>query len=480
MDLTIGGMFMYSWDNYLSGIRLRKEEVKKRDANDSRNDFEDDYSRLIFSPSVRRLQDKAQVFPLDSSDFVRTRLTHSLEVSTLGRSIGISVEEKLIKANKLHENHRGKISSLLAVAGLIHDLGNPPYGHYGEKAIQDFFKNLESKNLDLTEEEKADLFNFEGNAQTLRILTKLHTLKDNFGYDLSVASMASIIKYPRSSIEGNQNSDNRKRNGLGVSYKKFGYLQAEKDRFDLIKKHTKIQNFRHPVTFLLEAADDIAYSAADIEDGCKKGVLDYETIYKILVGTLDSNIPEELALLNEFTSVYENRYNEEEPLDIAVVHFRIKAQGLMINSVIDTFVEKHDEILNGQFDEDLLKTSKAKNIRNAFEQMSKIIFENNSILKNELAGGMVVKGLLELFSDAIISGNYKKPNGEINTSTTEGKLYKLISNNYRLVMEKHSSRKNNEDEPSDYDKLLLVTDFICGMTDNYALDLYKQLKGINI
>lgn len=463
------------WNYYLSGVRLRKEEIKERDINDSRNDFEDDYSRLIFSPAVRRLQDKAQVFPLDSSDFVRTRLTHSLEVSTLGRSIGISVEKKLIETGKLDEQHEGKISSLLAVAGLIHDLGNPPYGHYGEKAIQDFFIQwLKGKDLGLSEEERADFENFEGNAQTLRILTKLHTLKHEFGFDLSVASMASIIKYPRSSKEGNKNKDDRKELGLGVSYKKFGYLQAEKDRFNLIKEYTKMGDFRHPITFLLEAADDIAYSAADIEDGCKKGVLNYETILRILEAKLDKNIAEEKALLDKFINTYSKPYNKDEPLDSAVAQFRIKAQGFMINSVIEAFVEKHDDIVRGNFDQELLEISKAKNVRSAFEEMSKIIFENQSILKNELAGGMVIKGLLDLFANAVISKNC------LEKSTTENKLYKIISNNYRFILENEPSRPASEGQPSNYDKLLLVTDFICGMTDNYALDLYKQLKGINI
>ncbi|WP_281217263.1 dGTP triphosphohydrolase [Lysinibacillus capsici] len=468
---------MEYWNNYLSGIRLKKGKVKDRDKDDSRNDYEDDYSRLIFSPSVRRLQDKAQVFPLDSSDFVRTRLTHSLEVSTLGRSIGISVEQKLIEAFKLDEQHRGKISSLLAVAGLIHDLGNPPYGHYGEEAIQSFFKTWigEQKNIFLTEDEKEDFYNFEGNAQTLRILTKLHTLKHNYGFDLSVASMASIIKYPRSSKEGNKDKSEREKLGLGVSYKKFGYLQAEKERFEQIKEYTNIGDSRHPVSFLLEAADDIAYSAADIEDGCKKGVLNYETILEILRSNLNLDIPEESALFNKFTDTYKEPYNKEEALDSAVTQFRIEAQGFMVKSVVETFVEKHDEIISGEFDKELLKISKAKNVRNAFEKMSEIIFENNSIIKNELAGGMVIKGLLELFADAVISEDY------LDSKTKNGKLYKIISNNYRFVLENTPHRLNaKKDGPSDYDKLLLVTDFICGMTDNYALDLYKQLKGINI
>ncbi|WP_259343660.1 dGTP triphosphohydrolase [Oceanobacillus picturae] len=267
-------------DSLLSGIRLRDGKSKDRTLHneyDLRNDFDDDYARLIFSSAVRRLQDKAQVFPLDSSDFVRTRLTHSHEVSTLGRSLGISIEENLIKDKKLNARHKGKLSALLAVVGLIHDLGNPPYGHFGEAAIQRYFSNWFTNNTKgkvvcktLKAEQVGDFTNFEGNAQTFRLLSKLNNLKDEYGYNLSAASLASILKYPRSSIEGNKNSKVRKANNLGVSYKKFGYLQSESIRFQEVKRYTEIDKYRHPASFLLEAADDIAYSAADIEDGCKK------------------------------------------------------------------------------------------------------------------------------------------------------------------------------------------------------------------
>jgi len=480
-----------SWDMLLSGVRLRKQEVMVREEDDERNDFDDDYSRLIFSSSVRRLQDKAQVFPLDSSDFVRTRLTHSHEVSTIGRSLGISVEGHLIKNGQLEEKHRGKISSLLAVAGLVHDLGNPPYGHFGEASIQQFFKDWfetdKGKGVKevLTPEQAADFENFEGNAQTFRLLTKLHNLKHEFGYDLSVASLASIIKYPRSSTEGNKGKEERNLGGLGVSYKKFGYLQAEAERFKKVKECTGMAEYRHPITFLLEAADDIAYSAADIEDGCKKNVLDFVTINKVLEERLAQSSEEDQSLYRYFIEKYQSNLenNRADSLDNAVQQFRVKAQGYMIKAAVKKFVELHDEILNGEFDDDLLKVSDAKNVRLAFEDLAIEIFRDKEILIREVTGGKVIQGLLKMFVEAVLSEERMESNKK------NGKLYLLISGNYRDIMDSTITLQTKPDvdnkdevklEPTVYDKLLLVTDFVCGMTDTYALDLYRRLTGINL
>ncbi|WP_338589535.1 dNTP triphosphohydrolase [Paenibacillus sp. Y5S-9] len=472
-----------NWDQLLSGIRLRDGKVKDRTLHneyDLRNDFDDDYSRLIHSSAVRRLQDKAQVFPLDNSDFVRTRLTHSHEVSTIGRSLGISIESLLIAEEKLSIDHKGKLSSLLAVAGLLHDLGNPPYGHFGEAAIQKFFKlwfeNEGAKfKENLGEEKYADFVNFEGNAQTFRLASKLNNLFDEYGFNLSVASLASILKYPRSSTEGNKSDSDRRDDQLGISYKKFGYLQAEAERFDAVKLHTNIGESRHPITFLLEAADDIAYAAADIEDGCKKRVLDYEIIKKTLQEYLSDGTEEEQDLLCSFVTTYEYNLKEErsDRLDNAVQNLRIKAQGFMIKSVIKEFILKHDDILNGIYDKDIIMASEAQNVRKAMKKLSYIIFDSKEIVLREYAGGKVIQGLLEMFVEAVLSDNRD------DTRTEEGKLYLLISDNYKDIMKKYCFERVG-DQPSIYDRLLLVTDFVCGMTDSYALELYRRLKGITL
>lgn len=471
-----------NWDALLSGIRLRDGKVKDRTIGneyDLRNDFDDDYGRLIFSSAVRRLQDKAQVFPLDNSDFVRTRLTHSHEVSTIGRSLGISVEENLINSEKLNPLHKGKISALLAVVGLVHDLGNPPYGHFGEAAIQKFYSKWFATHPDIREQlgasKVADFINFEGNAQTFRVLTKLNNLVDEFGYNLSAASLASILKYPRSSLEGNKNKEFRKKENLGISYKKFGYLQSEAFRFEEVKNYTGIDVHRHPVTFLLEAADDIAYSAADIEDGCKKKVLDFQTIEAILKDRLYGGNPEEKALYDSFVNKYNKNCEEKRSnrLDNAVQNFRIQAHGFMIKSVVKQFLHLHDDILNGQFDSEIIEVSEASNVRKAFEDLAGIIFNYNEIVMREYAGGKVINGLLDMFVNAVVSPKWK------DFKTEEGKLYLLISDNYRDIMDKHPVEKN-DGEPSLYDRLLLVTDFVCGMTDSYALELYRRLTGIKL
>lgn len=470
------------WDNLLSGIRLRDKQVKDRTEGnefDLRNDFEDDYGRLIFSSAVRRLQDKAQVFPLDDSDFIRTRLTHSHEVSSIGRSIGKSVEENLIKNKTLRENHRGKLSSLLAVVGLVHDLGNPPYGHFGEIAIQNFFKNwfkITKAGREVAESigeaKVADFENFEGNAQTFRLLTKLHNLKDEFGYNLSAASLASILKYPRSSIEGNKSNQYRKDNELGVSYKKFGYLQSESDRFNQVRMFTGLKGYRHPVTFLLEAADDIAYSAADLEDGCKKNVLDYQTIVDILSKHLLDGNDYDQHILNSFKREYEENKRSDR-LDNAVQKLRIMAQGYMIKSIVKEFLIRQEDILLGEFDEEIIDVSDAKRLRKAFKDLARVIFDDKDIIIREYTGGRVIEGLLEMFVEAVISEERN------DTRTKQGKLYLLISKNYKDIMYTHPYETVNG-EPSLYDRLLLVTDFVCGMTDTYALDLYRRLTGIKL
>ncbi|MNO43576.1 Deoxyguanosinetriphosphate triphosphohydrolase [compost metagenome] len=460
------------WDNLLCEQRFR-EHSQKVSNTDGRNAFENDYSRVVFSSAVRRLQDKAQVFPLDNSDFIRTRLTHSIEVSALGRSIGVSVENELINKRSylFNEKHRGKLGPILSTVGLLHDLGNPPFGHFGESIIQQFFKNwfTDGYGEGLTVEEKGDLINFEGNAQSFRLAHKLQYLIDENGFNLTFATLSSLLKYPRSSIEGNQKSGT-------ASYKKFGYFQAEKNSFETIRECTGTGKYRHPLAFLLEAADDIAYSAADIEDGLKKNALTYTIIRETLGKFLDFSNKKEKEIFEKLDQFYTDVHsNYEDKAEIAVQRFRTFAQGFMIESVVRTFNERQRQILDGTFDEDIVLASDARNLRLAFKHMANNhIFKDKSIILKELVGQQVISGLLELFVEAITSPDRSKSN------TKEGKLYSLISPNYRFISENYPSKRDESGNVSLYDRLLLVTDFICGMTDSYAFELYQKLTGVKL
>jgi dGTPase len=329
---------MLLFDKYLDKKRFR--DSGKNSELDYRNPFENDYSRVILSSSFRRLQDKTQVFPLEKEDFVRTRLTHSLEVSNFGRSIGMSLEEILILRKYLSPEKKGMLSSLLATAGLIHDLGNPPFGHFGESAVKDFFIKLFKENKiedikELTEQKKKDFETFDGNVQTFRVLKKLQYLKDEHGMNLTFSTLATIVKYPFNSLTGNQDSETE------LSKTKFGYFQSEEKDYIRIKEHFKLSK-RYPFTFLLEAADDIAYSVADIEDACKKDIINEDKLLEILEMELKDATEEEYAFIKIFKKhIAETDLKLKHRFDIAVQKFRIDVQGFMITAVIRKYRRYH-------------------------------------------------------------------------------------------------------------------------------------------
>lgn len=434
---------------------------------DGRNPFENDYSRIVSSPSIRRLQDKTQVFPLQQSDFIRTRLTHSMEVSSIAGSIGKSVEQELMKHNKYPRDMTGRLPSLLFTCGLIHDLGNPPYGHFGETAFQNFFKKyFRENNSALSTIEKADFENFDGNVQTFRILRKLSFLGTEYSYNLTFPTLATIIKYPCDSTTGN------KRDSKDITLKKFGYYQTEKSDYEKISDTLGLNGRRHPATFLLEAADDIAYSAADIEDGMKLGCLNYETVHNIFKNISDKHgdepAKELLSALEDF-----KRKSEAMPSEVGsgyvISKFRIYAQVSMIKSVIHRFIEKHDDIISGNYGKELLADSPIVNVREGFKDLSKIVFDSQSVLQAEMAGYEILTGLLQKMVDASSSPNFAE-----NGKGLEAKIYKVISKSLRYIYTEYPSNACEE-----YRKLQLIVDFVSGMTDNYALNYYHSLNGVN-
>jgi dGTPase len=438
---------------------------------DGRDQFENDYSRVISSTFIRRLQDKTQVFPLQESDFIRTRLTHSLEVSSIARSLGKSVEGQLIKKQKLDGDLKGQIPSLLTIAGLIHDLGNPPYGHFGETAIQKYFSQYfvtGSNSNGWTEQQMKDMIYFDGNVQTLRILRKLSFMGDEYSYNLSFPTLASIIKYPRSSTNGNKKSTGN------VADKKFGYFCSEEEDFKTISESLETSDFRHPVVFLLEAADDIAYSAADIEDGVKLGTLDFEVIYETFEKELKDGTVEELAVLTELKRLY-GTFKEipSDRLDLSVRKFRIYTQSLMIQASVTEFLENHDAILDGRYKDELILKSAAKNIRKAYKNLATKVFNSKSVMQTELAGWEILNGLLEIFVNASRSANFNGRNNSV-----ESRLYNMISSSLRHMFENYPSIYPGDNE--EYRKIQLIIDFVSGMTDSYALGYFQRLKGIKI
>jgi len=462
------------WNKLLSEERERSSNTQV----DHRNGFEKDLDRIIPSSSLRRLQDKAQVFPLQKNDFVRTRLTHSLEVSALGRSFGNLIGDKLINAGKVEvEDFPRKISALLATVCLVHDLGNPPFGHCGETIIQNWFKQWFSKDLfstykgikTLTKEQKNDFIHFEGNAQALRILTRLQFLNDQHGVNFSYGTLAALLKYPHSSSEIGQNK--------GKSYSKFGYFQAEKEIVERIKEATGIGEGRHPLTFLMEASDDIAYYAADIEDGVKKSIVPWEQEYKNIKESLRYKYPEGFEYLDRMRHLAEENKVPDRDL-VNVQNFRVWAQGQMFKACAETFVKNYDAIMNGEFDKELLEASEANDIKLILEEIAvRLIYPCKEVLTLELVGHSVLTGLLNMFIEALVTDEGKYKSKEVT-----GKYYHLISTNFKYIAKLDIDGKPNKTEQdlTLYDKLLLVTDFISGMTDSYAVDLYQTLSGVKL
>ena len=448
----------------ISPVRFRESSVRK-DPTDGRSPFDSDYSRIVLSSHFRRLQDKAQVFPLEPSDFIRTRLTHSLEVACFARGLGLGVEKYLLKKKIITTTEIGYIPTILEVAGLVHDIGNPPFGHFGEEIIKSYFqkiKELPKDNLiklafdSLTDEQQADFLNFDGNVQGFRILRKLGLAQDDFSYNLTMPILATIIKYPYSSLDGNKKISE----GGKYCQKKFGYFTSEKEDYNRIIETLGLkEKTRHPLTFLLEAADDIAYSASDIEDGQKLGIITLDSIKRAFA---NHDCPGELVGLRKY----------ESNMDLYVQSLRIKCQSKMLIKTTKEYNRRIDEIIDGEFDSEILKKSEACKLRAVFEDLSIYNFSNIKVLKCELLGQEVLSYLLNTFYNALFSKEIYQ-NGKFNRKSKEFKIYSLISRNYI-----DKACDNGENFPSDnYKKFMLITDYISGMTDTYALNLYQELTG---
>lgn len=452
------------WNEILNYKRFRTSKSEAYEY-DERNEFDKDYSRIISSSAFRRLQDKTQVFPLKRGDFVRTRLTHSLEVSHIGYSIGRAVEKVLEREDQF-------ISSLLAVAGLIHDIGNPPFGHSGEYVIQDFFKKYFEENENgLSEKQKSDLINFDGNVQTFRILRKLQFLGNKDGYNLTYGTLATIIKYPANSLEGN------KRKSGDLSLKKFGYFTSEEEDYKKISKELKLNNKRHPLTYLLEAADDIAYCVADIEDGIQKKLISLYDIKRCLEEITSKNTAVEELIKKIKSCEKDARDIKEKELYEKIVVQRVKIfiQGKMIQETIKAFLENEESILNGGFNEELLDKGEYCGVKNALKKLAfEEIYHSEERVYTDILADKVLKRLLDIFINGMLDC---LDNGE-NASPTSRNIKKLVSKNHMINYMRELDESKNESDKI-YATLKVCVDFISGMTDKFAVELYQKLEGIS-
>lgn len=461
------------WEQLLSPVRygVYKKSVKNKSA-DLRNEFEKDYHRIIGSSSFRRLQDKTQVFPLDKSDFIRTRLTHSLEVSSFAKSLAQNIGEYILQNHEedgFNIRMKSDICDILQCAGLIHDIGNPPFGHFGEEAIRDWFrKNINSLKVNrqplsevLTKQQMADFYHFEGNAQALRLVSKLHFLVNENGMNLTYAVLNTIIKYPNSSLEINGMTGN-------VKDKKMGYFSSEQELFQAVSTATGTGRNRHPLTFLLEAADDIAYRTADIEDAFKKGCISYDDLLKELKKIVGESSIQTLEKQHEKAK----QRGMTNPEQYAVQNWLVRVQGQLIYSATEGFANHYEEIMEGSYPYDLFHGTSGDALIKALGRIAHdYVFTSIPILKLEIAANTIITYLLDKMVPAVLQYDEDLPMGMM-----EKKYVRLISENYRQIYHMYAKGKSHSEKV--YLRLLLVTDYISGMTDSFAKDLYQELNGI--
>lgn len=440
---------LMSWNHLLSARRF-DDKLLEITHDETRSRFEQDYDRVVFSQPFRKLQDKTQVFPLPKDDFVHTRLTHSLEVSSVGRSLGKNAGLFVLKK---YPELQEKISvhdfgSIVASACLAHDIGNPPFGHAGEAGISSFFDSAAGEifQSEVSEKEWKDLTTFEGNAQGFRILNSpLYR-----GAGLTFASLGAFTKYPLS-------SSSQKDVGC-KSQEKFGYYQSEAKRFSNMADAMQLivvreQTWhRHPLTFLVEAADDICYTIVDLEDGCRLGLVSFETYKKFLTQIIGENFSEKklkkIASLNE---------------KLGIMRSMTIAQ--LVDECTDIFRKNEPDILKGRFDKSLTSCIPSAEI---FREISKLstekIYQSRLLLEKEIGGYEVITKLMGAFCTAVYHYRFDNPQPKHQS------LYQLLPQEYQLELRKEGL--------SVYQSLQLVTDYISSLTDRYAISLYKIVYGL--
>ncbi|MBS1976073.1 MAG: deoxyguanosinetriphosphate triphosphohydrolase [Bacteroidetes bacterium] len=435
-----------NWTQLLSPARLGQPASLSAS---TRSAFEQDYDRIIFSHPFRRLQDKTQVHPLPEYDFVHTRLTHSLEVSSVGRSLGKRVGEILLQRHpELSEKYSlFDFGAIVAAAALAHDLGNPPFGHAGEDALSDFFKGQNTIKHEVSGPEWEDLIRFEGNAQGFRILNQ-----QEYGLRLTMATLGAFTKYPCEAHFPDREKVRR-------SQKKYGFFQSEKDLFKEIATQLQLIETkprawcRHPLAFLVEAADDICYSVIDLEDGCRLGLVSFDETVDLLAPVLGTRLDRQ-------------KLSGPDGLNKKLGILRALAIGELIEACADVFLKNEDLILSGEYDKALVDETSFQNALKTIATVSvERIYRARAVTEIEAAGHVVLPGLLEEF---ITAGRVIRDRGKSRKFENLGLLFPL------------ETRMAIAESESVYVMLRLIIDFVSGLTDRHALSLYRKIKGISL
>ena len=436
-----------NWTDLLSNKRY----AQPHRSSDIRSSFQRDYDRILFSSNFRRLQNKTQVFPLPGAQMVHNRLTHSLEVASVGRSIACRTVEKLSEKHPELKERQSDIEKVVASACLAHDLGNPPFGHSGEDTISSFFKDGKGKELKdkVLPGQWSDLIAFEGNANAFRQLTHQFTGRRAGGFSLTSATLATLLKYPYPSFDkGNR--------------KKYNVFHSEIEAFEEVVNECGIPRIdsehlvyaRHPLSFMMEAADDICYLVLDMEDAHKRGIVSTEQIESCFIAFF--NEKKDKGFFNHKEEVYRDVSDVNERM----AFLRATLINKLVNCVSDIFVKNYDKIMEGRFEKSLI-SHLPEYEKNALEfcrdESVKHIYRHPSVVKIELTGFNVIGTLLEDFTDAVLD-----PDTAYNK-----KLLSLIPEQFKVATD------------DTYTRLQSVIDFISNMTDLYAVQLYKDLRGID-
>lgn len=442
-------MIMMDWEKLFSSMRFGMENYHDSKQH-ARTEYQRDYDRLIFSSAFRRLQNKTQVFPLPGSIFVHNRLTHSLEVASVGRSIGDIVGHALREKYLNSSAHFEEIGAIVSAACLAHDMGNPPFGHSGEKAISTFFSEGKGKRLQNQVESDGgcwtDFTFFEGNANAMRLLTHQFHGKRKGGFAMTYSTLASIVKYPyASTLSGGKN--------------KFGFFASEEDDYATIANELGIimvsekplKYVRYPLVYLVEAADDICYQVMDIEDAHKLHLVTTEKTFDLLLSFFDEDKRQRrIENMNLLSDV-----NEQ------IAYLRASVIGLLVGECSQVFVENEEVILSGMFEGSLIDNI-SEMAHEAYKKCSDFAYKNiyfsRDVLDVELAGYRIIGFLLEIFTEAILNPDHAYS---------------------KLLLQRIPKQYNTENQDL-YSRLQSIIDYISGMTDVYALDLYRKITGMGL